>query len=255
MFFILSKILSFLLSPFLWVVACWIIYALLKNHKTKRIFFWISLSLSLLFSNGFIVNKFVALWEIPGKADQQLKTYDYGIVLSGMFEYNNDLDRLSARRGADRLWQAIQLYHSGKIKKIILSGDSGYIFKKGLHEAHQLKNMLIDQNIPPEDILVESNSRNTHENAFETVNLLKKKKLMGKSFLLITSALHMRRAMGCFEKEGLKCTSFSTDHYHIASGGSFSANSILPNPDAFLMWQRIIKEWVGTLMYRFTGYL
>ncbi|MEJ6505003.1 MAG: YdcF family protein [Crocinitomicaceae bacterium] len=129
------------------------------------------------------------------------------------------------------------------------------MFKKGLHEAHQLKNMLIDQNIPPEDILIESNSRNTHENALETVNLLKKKKLMGKSFLFITSALHMRRDMGCFEKEGIKCTSFSTYHYHIASGGSFSANFILPNPDAFLMWQRIIKEWAGTLMYRFTGYL
>ena len=78
---------------------------------------------------------------------------------------------------------------------------------------------------------------------------------MDKSFLLITSAIHMRRALGCFEKEGLKCTSFTTDHYHIISGGSFSVNSIFPSPDGFIMWQRIIKEWVGTFMYLISGYL
>ncbi|MEJ6588576.1 MAG: YdcF family protein [Crocinitomicaceae bacterium] len=255
MFFILSKILSFLLSPFLWVIVCWVVYSLIKTAKIKKVFFWISLSLSLLFSNGYLAGKFVALWEISGKQESTIKTYDYGIVLSGMFEYNKDLDRLSARRGSDRLWQAIQLYHHGKIKKIILSGDSGYIFREGLHEANQLKNILIDQNIPADDILVENISRNTHENALETVHLLKKEKLMDKSFLLITSAIHMRRALGCFEKEGLKCTSFTTDHYHIISGGSFSVNSIFPSPDGFIMWQRIIKEWVGTFMYLISGYL
>ena len=70
---------------------------------------WSALIIFFFFSNGFIVNRFVSLWEIEGSNIEDLQQYENGIVLSGMFEYNNDLNRLSARRGADRIWQAIQL--------------------------------------------------------------------------------------------------------------------------------------------------
>ena len=254
MFFILSKTLSALLSPFLWVVLLWVSYAWVKAPRPKKVLLWLSISLSILFSNGFIIGKFVAFWEVPGIKIEALKTYDYGIVLSGMFEYNGALDRLSARRGSDRLWQAIHLYHMGKIKKIILSGDSGYVFKEGLHEAEQLKRLLIEQNIPAQDVLIENKSRNTHENAKETVKFLKEEGLISNSFILITSAIHMHRAEACFKKEGLDCATFSTDHYYDPSS-SLSLNSFVPSAEGFIMWKRMIKEWVGTVMYRLFGYL
>ncbi len=254
MFFILSKTLSILLSPFLWVILSWLAYIRVKAPKPKKILLWFSICISILFSNGFIVGKFVELWEVPGTKSDALKTYDYGIVLSGMFEFHGTLERLSARRGSDRLWQAIHLYHKGKIKKILLSGDSGYIFKAGLHEADQLKQILIEQNIPEVDILIENKSRNTHENAQETIRFIKKQDITSKSFLLITSAIHMRRAKACFEKEGLDCAAFSTDHYYDASN-TFSPNSIIPSAEAFVMWKRMIKEWVGTIMYRLFGFI
>lgn len=254
MFFILSKTLSALLSPFLWVFLCWSSYAWVKSPKPKKVLLWLSICLSILFSNGFIIGTFVALWEVPGIKIEILKTHDYGIVLSGMFEYNGSLDRLSARRGSDRLWQAMHLYHKGKIKKIILSGDSGYVFKEGLHEADQLKKLLIEQNIPASDILIENKSRNTHENAQETMRFIKKRGLVSDSFILITSAIHMHRAEACFKKEGLDCSTFSTDHYYDPSS-TLSLNSFVPSAEAFIMWKRMIKEWVGTLMYRLFGYL
>ena len=254
MFFILSKILSALLSPFLWVILFWISYVYVKAPKPKKILLWLSICLSILFSNGFVIGKFVALWEVPGTKIDELKTYDYGIVLSGMFEYNGTLDRLSARRGSDRLWQAIHLYHKRKIKRIILSGDSGYVFREGLHEADQLKRLLIEQNIPAADILIENKSRNTHENAKETVRFLKEGELTSNSFILITSAIHMHRAEACFKKEGLDCATFSTDHYYDPSS-SLSINSFVPSAEAFIMWKRMIKEWIGTIMYRLFGYL
>jgi uncharacterized SAM-binding protein YcdF (DUF218 family) len=222
--------------------------------KTKRILLWVAISLSVIFSNSWIAGLFVGLWEVPGKTKQELPVYDYGIVLSGMFEYNTDLNRLSARRGSDRLWQAIHLYHSGKIKKILLSGDSGYVFKKGLHESAQLKKLLIAQNIPDADIVIENKSRNTHENAYETALFIKKNRLEKKTFLLITSAIHMRRAHKCFKKEGVTCSSYTTDHYYIKSE-PFSASGLLPSAEGFVMWQRIIKEWTGTIIYGIFGYL
>ena len=254
MFFILSKTLSTLLSPFLWVILSWLAFIWVKLPKPKKILLWVSICISLLFSNGYVVGKFVELWEVPGTKSDALKTYDYGIVLSGMFEYHGTLERLSARRGSDRLWQAIHLYHKGKIKKILLSGDSGYIFEAGLHEAEQLKQILIEQNIPEVDILIENKSRNTHENALETTRFIEKQGIVSNSFLLITSAIHMRRAKACFKKEGLDCATFSTDHYYDASS-TFSLNSIIPSAEAFIMWKRMIKEWVGTIMYRLFGFI
>ena len=116
MFFILSKFFLFLLSPFTWLLISIGLYLFVKNRIWKKRFMWSTLIIFFFFSNGFIVNRFVSLWEIEGSNIEDLQQYENGIVLSGMFEYNNDLNRLSARE-VDRIWQAIQLYKKQKIKK------------------------------------------------------------------------------------------------------------------------------------------
>ena len=215
---------------------------------------WSTLIIFFFFSNGFIVNRLVSLWEIDGVKYTELDRYENGIVLSGMFEYNKDLDRLSARRGADRIWQAIQLYRKNKIKKIIITGDTGYVLKKGLHEASQLKEDLIAMGILEQDILIETVSRNTHENAHYTKLLIDKMGLSKTSNLLITSSTHMRRAQACFIKEGLSCKVYTTDHYNIHAD-PISLLEFIPSHNSFVMWDKLIKEWVGYTMYSIMGYL
>ncbi|MFM8241376.1 MAG: YdcF family protein, partial [Crocinitomicaceae bacterium] len=179
--------------------------------------------------------------------------YDIGIVLSGMMEYNKDVERLSVRRGTDRIWQAITLYKKGKIKKILISGDSGYLVKDGLHEADQMKEVLLSWGIPNEDIIIENQSRNTHENAGFTKALIEKE-YPNSSLLLITSALHMKRAKACFDKEGLKVNTFSTDHYS-EENADFTLDNLIPSIDAFQLWDTFNKEWVGYVAYWVMGYL
>jgi uncharacterized SAM-binding protein YcdF (DUF218 family) len=215
---------------------------------------WSTLIIFFFFSNGFFVNRLVSLWEIDGVKYTELDRYENGIVLSGMFEYNKDLDRLSARRGADRIWQAIQLYRKNKIKKIIITGDTGYVLKKGLHEASQLKEDLIEMGILEQDILIETASRNTHENAHYTKLLIDKMGLSKKSNLLITSSTHMRRAQACFTKEGLSCKAYTTDHHNIHAN-PISLLEFIPSHNAFIMWDKLIKEWVGYTIYSIMGYL
>ena len=152
------------------------------------------------------------------------------------------------------MWQAIQLYKKKKIKKIIITGDSGYVLKKGLHEATQLRDDLISLGIPKEDIIVETKSRNTHENAHQTRLLLEKLGRSKQSNLLITSSMHMRRANACFKKEGIHCNPFTTDHYSIHSE-SISVLEFVPSHEAFSMWNKLIKEWVGYTVYNIMGYL
>ncbi len=253
MFFVLSKILLFMLSPFIWILTLLILSFSLSSPFWKNRMKWLAVATFIIFTNPFFLGGLIKSWEVKATRIEDSGNYDIGIVLSGMMEYNKDVERLSVRRGTDRIWQAITLYKKGKIKKILISGDSGYLVKDGLHEADQMKEVLLSWGIPNEDIIIENQSRNTHENAVFTKALIQKE-YPSSSLLLITSALHMKRAKACFDKEGLKVNTFSTDHYS-EENADFTLDNLIPSIDAFQLWDTFNKEWVGYVAYWVMGYL
>jgi len=106
--------------------------------------------------------------------------------------------------------------------------------------------------VPEADIITESNSRNTRENAVNTARVLAQHPEW-KRLLLVTSAFHMRRAEGCFQKAGVKTDSYSTDFY--ARERSYALDeTILPSIDAFDLWHLLIHEIVGYAVYKLLGY-
>src|ERR1051326_3616429 len=202
MFFFISKILSFLISPFTWIFALLAFGLLTKNIKRKKRSLITSLVLFYFFSNGFLLEEVSRLWEIPGTPYKELKTYDAGIVLGGMLEYDMKLDRIQFERGADRLFQAVELYKTGVIKKILFSGGSGSIEFPYMKEGMFVRRFLLTLGIPDKDIWIEGESRNTRENALFSKELIDKKNFSSGKFLLITSGYHMRRSLACFRKVG-----------------------------------------------------
>ena len=103
------------------------------------------------------------------------------------------------------------------------------------------------------DIIVESRSRNTHENALFTSQLIKRDH-PNANCLLISSAWHLPRAEACFNKAGLFPTPFATDPFKQAT--TFNLNStIMPDNSVLDKWNYLIKEWVGYLSYKLAGYL
>ncbi len=256
MFFVLSKALLFLLSPLTWVAIALLIVLFSKNAKTKNIAVWITFSLFILFSNTFVFLEITRLWEVPGKKIEDLDScYDAAIVLTGMVEYDNDLERLSIRRGADRIWQALTLYHQDKVNKILISGDNGYITDHGLHEAKQLKSLLVSWGIPKEDIITEEKSRNTYENALETKKLIDEKYPQLKNNILITSGRHMKRAKACFDQVGLECETYSTDMYTGTSRNYYWDQYIIPDFNTLLEWNYLLKEIIGYIVYDVQDYI
>ncbi|MFN5844437.1 MAG: YdcF family protein [Flavobacteriia bacterium] len=255
MFFLLSKALAPFIAPFTWFAICLMCYLFWRKEPWKKRFKWITIFIFIFFTNTAIFLEFARLWEIPGTRIPALKKYDVGIVLTGMGEYNNDLGVLSIRRGADRIWQALTLYHKGKIKKILITGDSGYITDRGLHEAKQVKEVLVGWGMPEKDIITEEVSKNTYENAVETKKLLDRSYPNLKTYLLITSGKHMRRANGCFEKQGLKCGLFSTDLYTGPERNYFWDQYLIPNYGNFEDWETIMKEIIGYAVYDIAGYI
>tara|TARA_B110000285_G_scaffold164175_1_gene183318 strand:+ start:2050 stop:2817 length:768 start_codon:yes stop_codon:yes gene_type:complete len=254
MFFILSKTLLFLISPFFWFILSIGIFFFTKKKGLKRKSKWISIIIFFLFSNSVIFSEFCGLWEVPGTTIKAIKKHDVAIVLGGMFEFNSDTKSISIRRQGDRLIQAINLYKMNKVDKILITGDSGFITDRGLHEAKQVKELLILWGIPTNDIITEEKSKNTHENALETAKILRKSYPHMNRFILVTSGIHMKRALSCFEKEGLTCTSFSTDLYTNQTGNYYWDQYFIPNMDNFNQWNKLNKEISGFLIYKIMGY-
>lgn len=255
MFFFLSKILLIFLSPFFWLLVALGIHFFWPNPIYKKRSKIVAIGILLFFSNTYIFNQFCKRWEIHGTKIEQVKNYEIGIVLSGAAEYNNDLDILSIRRSSDRVWQAITLYKKGKIKKILLTGDSGYISDRGLHESKQMKEVLVSWGIPSNDILVESTSRNTYENAVETKRILTISYPHIDSCLLITSGSHMKRASACFKKQKIHHIPYSTDLYTGPNEGFYWDQLLVPSVDTFVDWKFLIKEWIGYITYKLVGYI
>lgn len=254
MFFLLSKIFHFLVLPSFWIVFFAIAFLALKNIRIKKIVGLVALSLFFVFTNTFIFKEFVRLWEVEGLPIDEVTYFDVAIVLGGMAEYNNDLNRLSLRRGGDRMWQTISLYKRGKIGKILISGDEGYVEGRNLNEAQRFRDELIAWGIPRENILVDSLSKNTYQNAVETSEILKENGLSNASSLLITSAVHMRRSQACFEKMGITITPFSTDHYTGPKRSYHWDEYFIPSLSTLLDWQALTHEWTGFVVYKIMGY-
>jgi len=249
MFFILSKIFYFFLNPFVWILILIIAAFFLKSVHKKKLSLRLAIIFSLVFSNTVLYLECVRFWEIDGQKIEAVGEYDIAVVLGGMAQYNTDLNRLSLSYGGDRIWQAIQLYHAGKVKKILISGSHGNLIDKGLNEALQFKQDLIKQGIPESDILVEAHSKNTYENAVETKKLIDNLNYKP-SILLVTSALHMKRALACFKKVGFNNIDvFTTNHFTGKTRNYFFDQYIIPNSNTMFGWKFLLKEWVGYIAY------
>lgn len=244
MFFIASKILAFLSKPITWIFIL-LICAIFLKTKRKRILYN-TLFIFYILTNSFIADSCSRAWEVP--RFHPVRNYDVGIVLGGISDYDQNTKAHNFNQYADRLIDAKQLYHQGIINKIMLSGGNGTIFKNKYIEADAMKAYLIKNNIPYKDILIENISRNTKENALNSSVILRKKFPNG-NFLLITSAQHMRRAKYCFDKTGIKTTSFPTDCTNTKINLSIEY-LFMPRVDALKVWEILFHEWIGYIVYR-----
>lgn len=184
----------------------------------------------------------------------QFQTYDAVIVLGGYSSWNERQKVLSFSESSDRFIKALHLYHSGRAEKILLTGGSGLILKPEEKESKYVKDLLLDMHVDSNDILIETESRNTYENAIYSAELLNAERGKNGNYILITSAFHMRRAKACFAKTPLHFTSMKVDFQ--VDDDNYTINTYLfPSATTLDRWQMLIKEWIGYLVYWTKGYL
>jgi uncharacterized SAM-binding protein YcdF (DUF218 family) len=252
MFFILSKILFYLIMPITWILA-FLVYGLMtKNPKRSRVSVWLALGLLVVFSNSLLLNEAWLLWEKEPVPVKKLGVYDAGIILTGFTSLEKSPhDRVYTNKGADRFLHTLMLYKTGRIRKIIVAGGLGLLRKTHFSEASEVKTLLLLAGVPEGDILLEDKSHNTYENAQFTRKLLDRHPEL-KSFVLVTSAFHMRRASACFQKAGVPHIIFPADFYSNDRIARFE--SLFPAEEALAQWSRLVREIGGYVIYKVVGY-
>lgn len=251
MFFVLSKIFSFLISPFNWLLIWVLFFLFIKNEKWKKRFKRMAVIWFLFFSNSYIIHQLNLKWQVSSREMKPGEVCNTGIVLGGFVQFNATEKKGYFSAASDRFLQAVRLYKLGHIKKILVTGGSGNLFQQEYKEADFARQQLLDFGIPPTDIFIENQSRNTFENAINSKKLLDSAHIAG-PYLLITSSMHMRRAEKVFNKAGVPVSAYPAHFTEMDSSMGF-AEAIIPSFNAMNEWDNLLKEWIGLQVYKLTG--
>src|SRR6202007_3325834 len=142
MFFYLSKLLVFLLSPLIWVFVAFAWSWKTKIETRKKKLLITGICILYFFSNSFISDECMRAWEYTHDDLKKTEKFDYAIVLGGMVSYDPRLDKPQFSGSADRLWQTVVLMKTGQVNKMIITGGSGSISHPEYKEAAILKKYL-----------------------------------------------------------------------------------------------------------------
>ncbi len=128
--------------------------------------------------------------------------------------------------------------------RLAFSGGSGELFGSETSEAAVVKQALRGLGLDPERVVFEDRSRNTFENARYSKDLLKPKP--DECWLLITSAYHMPRAVGVFQKVGWDVLPYPVSYR------TTGAPVLLRRLDVAYRMQEFdlaVYSWLGLLAY------
>lgn len=261
MFFYLSKILWFLADPGnLLLIGLCVAAVLCFSGRGERIGRWprigrwvmavtaaFALTLSVLPVGQAMLqpleDRFPIIRKLPAKVDGV-------IVLGGVLNelVTSSRGQISIGGGVGRVIELASIANQYPQAKIVFTGGSGKLLTQEIKEADLIGPLFESLGIRPGRVVFENRSRNTFENAVFSRQLVKPKP--GETWILITSAFHMPRAVGSFRKSGWPVTAYpaayllgadATLGLGFSLGGGLGAVSLG------------LHEWLGLVFYRLTG--
>jgi uncharacterized SAM-binding protein YcdF (DUF218 family) len=174
------------------------------------------------------------------------------IVLDGAID-----DPASAARGqlifdegGARITEAVILAKRYPEARVVYTGGTASLVPGASStEALQARKFMIEMGVAPERITIEDKSRNTDENARFTAAIVHPKR--SQRWIIVTSAFHMPRAMGVFEKAGFQPIAYPVAFYTL---GSWPDLRQAFDPALGLRILELgLHEWIGLAAYWASG--
>jgi uncharacterized SAM-binding protein YcdF (DUF218 family) len=133
--------------------------------------------------------------------------------------------------------------------RLVFTGGSASITGGGAAEAPSVRKLWLSLGVPAAQMTFEAKSRNTWENAIFTRALVDPKP--DETWLLVTSAWHMPRAMGVFRKAGFNVIAYPVDYRTYGDARDLRPPQLAIAEMA--MMGNAVHEWIGLAAYHMTG--
>lgn len=253
MFFALSKILWFLFKPGTVVLVGLSIGVVLLWSRWRRLGRWVvTLSVVAILVMAMVPlgtvlglmleNRFPVVRKLPGRV--------HGIVVLG-----GVVDQLVTRaRGqiaiggaVERLTEFAALARRYPEARLVFTSGSGLLLRQDVKEADVVAPLLATLGLDPGRVIFERQSRNTFENAVMSHALVDPKP--DQTWILITSAFHMPRAVGSFRAAGWRVIPYPVD-FAMRGDEGLTLTFTLGGVGGL---GGVLHEWVGLAMYRLSG--
>lgn len=264
MFIMLSKLLPLFIYP-LGLASLLLLLALIfhQYRNSARIFTLSALLILWLSSTTGFSNMLARSLEWRYKPPEELPSAEVAVILGGGTEaalYPRSTVEING--AGDRVLYAAELYRQGSVRYLLLTGGEITWQTGGSSSpAEDMAVILVAIGVPQEALLLETESLNTFENSVFSSQMLAD---MGiERILLVTSALHMPRAVAIFEAQGLEVVPLPvdysvTDQLIVDEGGSVLINKvmdIIPSVGNLSLTTNALKEYIGMLVYQLRGWL
>lgn len=256
MFFYLSKIGFFLVQPsnvLVFVAVVGLLLTLMARFRRWGLgLVWASAIGLLICGLSPAANFLILPLEERFQKPDSLEAYVGVIILGGAVD-----TVVTGRRGdtalttsGERLTIAARLAREIPDALIIHTGGHGFIIPAQASESEGAARLFQDFGIPDERVVLEDASRNTWENAVLTREIVQPQP--DQTWLLVTSAYHMPRAMGVFEAAGWTgVTAYPVDHRTRGTADrTLGFNGVSKGLRRFDI---AFKEWLGLVVYWATG--
>jgi uncharacterized SAM-binding protein YcdF (DUF218 family) len=251
LFFYLSKLIGFVVAPSNALVLLLLLGVATLRWPFGRRLVALSAVLFVLCGLSPLSNLMIAPLE------QRFPRWDAGsgapdgiIVLGGALDSAvfAATGEFALNESTERMTEAVALARAYPKARLVVSGGEGALVPSGASEADGARAFFARMGLPLERIEIEGRSRNTTENAVFTRELVKPRP--GERWLVVTSAWHMPRAIGCFRAAGFPVEAYPVDFRTPGEGvlwPFFFAS------DGLRRFDMASREWIGLASYYAAG--
>lgn len=260
--FIFKKIFSQFFFPvpigFYFSIAGMLLLWFTKRHRSGKVLLSIGILIFILPAYGVGSNALLRHLErgyAPNSLHKQLKDFISNeniqtklvVVLGGGHLYDPEVPITSQINyySLVRLIEGIRIYRKIPGSKLLLSGGRG--FGDAIPDSLIMANLAREIGIDANDIIVETNSRDTEDQAD-----LIKPIVNNDPFILVTSASHMPRSMALFKRLGMNPIPAPTGH-QVKRCQGLSPGSFFPGAAGIVRLEGAFYEYMGIAWLRLRG--
>jgi len=263
MYIFLSKLLPLFVYPLGLTCILIAVSIILHRHRLlSNILLIIALVTIWLFSITPISSGLARSLEWRYFPPADIPAADAAVVLGGGTEANlYPRPGVEVNSAGDRVLYAARIFQSGKVEHLLLSGgEITWLKDTQSTPADEMAVLLKELGVPGEALWLEDQSKNTYENAVLSAEILKENAV--DKVLLITSAIHMPRAVALFQKQGIEVIPLPVD-YSVTQNDSTSNNQDwigqllgwLPSAGNLNTSTNALKEYLGLLVAKLRGWI